>query len=125
MILIDSSVWIDHIRSEIAHVEHLLDERQVLMHPMVIGELACGNLRDRDTLLAKFRQMPRPPELSHNDVLQFIEDNRVMGLGIGFVDAHILASTAKAEDCQLWTNDRRLRDVADRLNVAYDGEPNP
>lgn len=123
MILIDTSVWINHIRSEIDHVEYLLNERLALMHPMVIGELACGNLRDRGTMLAKFRQAPAPPELSHDEVFQFIEDNHIMGLGIGFVDAHLLASAAKAEDCQLWTHDRRLRNVAARLNLAYDGEP--
>ena len=125
MILPDTSVWIDHIRSDTAHVDHLLNEGQVLMHPMVIGELACGNLRDRDAMLAKFRQTPELPELSHDEVIQFIEDNRIMGLGIGFVDAHLLASVAKAEDCQLWTRDRRLRNAATRLNLAYDGEPNP
>ena len=125
MILPDTSVWIDHIRSEIAHVDYLLNEGQVLMHPMVIGELACGNLRDRDAMLAKFRQTPELPELSHDEVIQFIEDNRIMGMGIGFVDAHLLASVAKAEGCQLWTRDRRLRNAAIRLNLAYAGEPNP
>ena len=125
MILPDTSVWIDHIRSEIPHVEELLDSREVLMHPMVIGELACGNLRDRDTMLAKFRQMPELPTLPHDEVIEFIENNRLMGLGIGFIDAHLLASVAKAEDCQLWTRDRRLRDAANRLNLGYDGESTP
>ena len=120
MILVDTSVWVDHLRVEEPHLASLLSENQVLGHPMVIGELACGNLRNRDELLQHLKGLPPIPSATNGEVLYFIEARRLMGRGIGFVDAHLLAATALAGPAKLWTKDRRLQKVALDLHIAYE-----
>ncbi len=120
MILVDTSVWVDHLRGEEPHLVSLLSENQVLGHPMVIGELACGNLRNRDELLQDLKGLPAIPSASHDEVLYLIEERRLMGRGIGFIDAHLLAATALAAPAKLWTKDMRLLKVAVALRLAYD-----
>ena len=119
MILADSSVWINHLIVDDSHLVSLLDEDQILIHPMVIGELACGNMRDRADMMRLFRRLPKILAASHDEVLFLIEYHQMMGRGIGFIDAHLLASTAMTPSTLLWTNDRRLMALASELGVAY------
>ena len=120
MILIDTPVWINHCRSEVPHLLDLLDGEQVLMHPMVVGELACGNLRDRIQVPEFLSDLPEVTIAFAEEVLVFIEQHQLMGKRIGYVDVNLLASTALHESAHLWTVDRRLRDAAVELGIAYD-----
>lgn len=119
MILADSSVWIDHLREGAGGLGERLNSGSVLVHPFVIGELACGNLRNRREVLALLHGMPMARPVTDAEVLYFIERNRLMGKGIGYVDAHLLASTALTPMARLWTADRRLADLAAGLGLAY------
>jgi hypothetical protein len=89
-------------------------------HPFVIVELACGNLRNRDGILKLLNDLPRSPVASPAEALHFIERNQLMGLGVGYIDIHLLAATALAEDAMLWTIDKRLKRVAGKLKLAFD-----
>ena len=122
MILADTSVWIDHLIVENPHLASLLDQQQVLIHPMVIGELACGNVSNRSEVFSLLRSLPQVPGATDDEVFFFIERHRFMGRGIGFIDAHLLAATTMAAPTRLWTNDRRLMELAVHLDVAY-GQP--
>lgn len=117
MILADSSVWIDHLRRSDTILAGLLDAGRILAHAFVIGELACGTIRRRGEILSLLRDLPQARLASDDEVLSFIERHRLMGLGIGYVDAHLLASTALTADARLWTRDRRLANVAARLDL--------
>lgn len=119
MILVDTSVWIDHLREGVQALSDLLETNSVLMHPFVIGELACGNLAFRQEILRLLRNLPTAAKASDSEVLQFIELNKLMGKGIGFTDAHLLAATALTMDASLWTHDKRLRAVARRMELDY------
>ncbi|MFK7848519.1 MAG: type II toxin-antitoxin system VapC family toxin [Rhodothermales bacterium] len=120
MILVDTSIWIDHLRSGDTRLAELLDRSQVLIHPFVIGELACGNLRNRDEILRLLNDLPQSPVASPGETLYFIEGNRLMGLGVGYIDIHLLAATALAENTMLWTGDKRLKKVASKMKLAFD-----
>ena len=115
MILVDTSVWIDHLRSGDQRLAALLNRSQVLTHPFVIGELACGNLRKRDEILRLLKGLPQAKLASQEEVLYMIEHKRLMGLGIGFIDAHLLASAVLSDAVALWTRDKRLQKVAGKL----------
>jgi predicted nucleic acid-binding protein len=117
-VLADTSVWVGHLRAGDATLSALLDENLVLVHPFVIGELACGNLRNRTELLALLGELPHATGATQAEALLFIENHRLMGRGIGYVDAHLLASVALLGDARLWTLDRRLAKVASELGVA-------
>ena len=117
MILVDTSVWIDHFRGEEPLLVALLGSGEVLTHPFVIGELACGNLRNRREILGQLRRLPSAPHATDDEVLGFIERRMLMGRGIGYVDAHLLASGALAPDCRLWTRDVRLTTVARSIGL--------
>lgn len=119
MILVDTSVWIDHLRSEEAHLVDLLNDNQVLIHPMVIAELALGNLRNRDEVLSLLSGLPRTPVATDDELLYFVKLHRLMGLGIGYVDAHLLSAATLAGQTPLWTGDRRLSSVAADLDLSY------
>ena len=120
MILVDTSVWINHLRSEVFHLSDLLDDDQVVMHPMVVGELACGNLRDRANVLETLLDLPGMLTAFADEVLVFIERNRLMGRGIGYVDMNLLASVALDETVRLWAVDRRSHGAAVDLGLAYE-----
>lgn len=115
MILVDTSIWIDHFRKGSAELERLLGIAQVLTHPFVIGELACGNLGARARILELLGQLPQAPLASHDEVLHYIEQHSLMGRGIGIVDAHLLASVALGNGLSLWTLDKRLQSAATGL----------
>ena len=119
MILVDTSVWIDHFRNGVSPLAVLLDNAHVLTHPFVLGEIACGNLRDRQETIRLLSGLPDAPEASNAEVMTFIESNKLMGKGIGFVDAHLLAAVALAADARLWTHDRRLDRASTKLRLAY------
>jgi len=117
-VLVDTSVWVEHLRQGSERLETLLLEGQVLAHPMVIGELALGRLRHRRDILAWLDELPRAAVASHAEVLAFIERRSLMGRGIGYVDAHLLAATVLSAPARLWTLDRRLRAVGIELGCA-------
>jgi predicted nucleic acid-binding protein len=118
MILVDTSVWVDHLRGGDAMLGERLNRSQVQMHPFVLGELACGNLHNRGEVLRLLQALPQAIVASDEEVLFFIERNALMGRGIGYVDAHLLAAAALGGSTQLWTRDKRLRSVAKALNLA-------
>ena len=105
--LVDTSVWIDHLQRGNRTLADLLTDGVVRSHPFVVGELACGNLRRRGEILSLLRNIPEAPLLDHDEVLAFVETHRLMGTGIGWIDAHLLAS-AVLGNMLLWTRDRRL-----------------
>lgn len=117
MVLADTSVWISHIRSGEPDLVRLLEAGLVLMHPFVLGELACGNLSNREDTLADLATLPTAARASDKEVMVLIERHRLWGLGIGWVDAHLLAS-ALITPCRLWTLDRRLAEAGVRLGVG-------
>ena len=119
MILVDTSVWVDYLRRADAHLAALLERGQVLMHPFVIGEIACGSLRDREATLELLRQLPAAAVAEPDEALGFIELRGLHGKGIGYVDLHLLASTALNAGAMLWTRDKRLRDAAEALGCAH------
>lgn len=119
MILVDTSVWIDHLRHGNAALVDLLHQQQVCVHPMIIGELACGNLRNRETLLNLWQQLPQAVEASHQETMHLLSSRALMGRGIGFIDLHLLASSLLTSNCRLWSFDRRLANLATECQVAF------
>jgi predicted nucleic acid-binding protein len=119
MILVDTSVWIDHLRSPSRALSDALEREVIGIHPLVIGELACGNFRKRQELLALWANLPSPSRATDAEALTFIERNRLMGLGLGFIDVHLLASAALGNATRLWTRDRQLDAVARKLGLAH------
>ncbi|HLQ26850.1 MAG TPA: type II toxin-antitoxin system VapC family toxin [Acidiferrobacterales bacterium] len=120
MILVDSSVWIDHLRAGNATLVELLNTSQVLAHPFVVGELACGNLKNRKAVLSLLQDLPAAPVASDDEVLFFIERHSLMGRGIGYVDAHLLSAVAMAKIGRLWTRDKPLSAVAESMSLAFE-----
>ena len=120
MVLVDTSVWVDYIRSGNENLADLLRENRVVMHQMVLGELACGSLQQRADTLAGLANLPGIDVATHPEVLAFIEAMQLFGCGIGYVDNHLLASVHLNPGTQLWSRDRRLVDAAQRLGVAFD-----
>lgn len=121
MILVDTSVWIDHLRSGDDLVGGLLRERQILGHAWVVGELAMGNLPERGATLQSLTDLPRATVAAPDEVLVLIEHQQLAGRGLGYVDVHLLASTLLTPGTRLWSRDRRLREVADELGVGFSG----
>ncbi len=119
MILIDTSVWIEHLRTGDRELAHLLDTDQALVHPFVIGELACGNLARRQEILAMLQDLPAIPAAEDSEVLYFIERNGLMERGIGYIDVHLLAAVTLVPPARLWTRDKRLEAAADGLGLAH------
>lgn len=118
MILVDTSVWIDHFRTRSPSLSATLDLGEVLTHPFVIGELACGVLRQRGKVLDLLADLSQATVASHEEVLHFIEERRLMGKGIGYIDAHLLAAVSLTEGAALWTHDKRLAAVAADLRLG-------
>ena len=118
MILIDTSVWVGHLQTGDARLSGLLDSGGVLGHPFVTGELALGNLRQCDLVLSALRELPQATVATDEEVLHFIDRRALSGLGIGYVDAHLLAAVRLTAGAKLWTRDRRLQAVATQLGLA-------
>ena len=127
MILADTPIWINYLNPKERnfnkqfsdHLVTLLNQNLVLAHPMVIGELACGNPKDRNAVLALLKGLPRASVATDDYVLSFIEQKQLMSRGIGYIDFHLLAATELTRSTELWTLDRPLIDVANELNLAY------
>jgi predicted nucleic acid-binding protein len=111
MVLVDTSVWVNHLRRGDTQLEKLLLAGEVACHPFVIGELACGNIKNRSEILALLQALPAVPTVDLAEYLYFIEQNHLSGTGIGFVDVHLLAS-AQLSGIPLWTKDKRLKENA-------------
>jgi len=119
LILVDTSVWVDHLRSGDAQLVDLLERGAVLMHPFVVGEIACGSLSDRSSILELLEDLPAAVVAEGEEVLAFIERHVLHGKGIGYVDVHLLASVVLTEGASLWTRDKRLRIAAEDLGRAF------
>lgn len=118
MTLVDTSVWVAHFRATEGNMVELLETDRVLIHPMIIGELACGNLRNRVEILENLGQLPSAVAADQSEVSELIEARHLWGRGIGWIDAHLLASTL-ITGCRLWTLDRALGRVALELGVGW------
>jgi|SRR6185312_8759059 len=112
--LVDTSVWVDHLRKRNPTLVALLENGEVFTHPFVIGELASGNLAHRAKVLGALNELPRVPTASHEEVLDFLETRKLMGRGLGWIDLHLLASSILAR-VSLWSTDKRLSAVAREL----------
>ena len=119
MILVDTSVWVDHLRKGEPALAQLLDDGEVLVHAYVVGELALGQMRDRSVLQA-LQRLPQAPVASAAEVLRYIEAASLYGMGIGYVDVHLLAATTLLPSTKLWTRDRRLRAAGRQLGLCAD-----
>jgi predicted nucleic acid-binding protein len=118
VILVDTSVWVQHFRDRDAILAELLERGAALTHPFVIGELALGNLRQRELVLRMLSRLPAATVATNAEVLGFIDRNALFGRGVGYVDVHLLAATRLTAGSQLWTLDKRLNDVAVELGMA-------
>ena len=116
MILADTSVWIEHLRQKVPALSDLLLEGLILIHPMVIGELACGNLKNRAEIRSHLQTLPPSKVATHAEVMRLIEDHRLWGRGLGLIDMHLL-SAALLSGGKLWTLDKRLAEAAKELGV--------
>lgn len=117
MILVDTSVWVEHFRKGDIGLEPFLNEGQVACHPFIIGELACGNLKNRGEILSHLAALPKVRPAEHEEVMHFIEMNRIMGKGLGYIDAHLLSS-AVLTNVPFWTIDKRLDKLARGLGIS-------
>jgi predicted nucleic acid-binding protein len=118
MVITDTSIWVTHLRQGSRQLEKLLIDAEVMCHPFIIGELACGNLKNRNEIISLLQSLPMAPTIEFDEFIFFIERNRLMGIGIGFVDVHLLAS-AQLTGIPLWTADKRLKSAATKLDLAY------
>jgi len=117
MVLVDTSVWVYHLREGDIDLDKLLNDGDVICHPLILGELACGNLNNRSEILSLLRSLPSAIEAEHEEVMQFIERHRLMGIGLGYIDVHLLAS-AVLTMTPIWTLDKKLNRVSERLGIG-------
>ena len=118
MILVDTSVWIDHLHRADQDLARLLERGEILTHPMVIGEIALGTIRKRAQFLQALDDLPTAVSAADDEVLSFIEQRSLFGRGLNLVDVHILASVILTPEARLWTRDRRLGDAAEAMSLA-------
>ena len=118
-ILVDTSVWVKHLRENEKNLIRLLEQGLVACHPFIIGELACGGIKNRHEIIGLLNDLPSTDVLDHYEILEFIEYRQIMNKGLGYVDVHLLGS-ALVSETPLWTFDKALREVADQLSIAYD-----
>lgn len=118
MILADTSIWIDHFRHSDAELRRIIEEDMLLCHPFVIGELALGSLRDRETVLAFLAAQRQAAVATHDEIMTMIDRHGLFSMGIGYTDAHLLASVLLDRGSALWTRDKRLRAAAEKAGAA-------
>ena len=122
MILVDSSVWIDHFRKPSTRLAALLDAEEICTHQFVVGEVACGNLKNRREIIALLHALPRVQKGDDDDILFFIERHGLNGRGVGLIDVHLLASCL-IDRCYIWTADKRLQAVAEEMEIESSQQP--
>ena len=118
MVLVDTSIWVAHLRQGSRQLAKLLMDAEVMCHPFIIGELACGNLKNRNEIIPLLQSLPMAPTIEIDELLFFIDRNHLMGKGVGFVDVYLLAS-AKLVGVPLWTADKKLKSWADQLELTF------
>ncbi|MBN1781013.1 type II toxin-antitoxin system VapC family toxin [bacterium] len=118
MVLVDTSIWIDHCRNNYDQLAGLLNDGEVFCHPFIIGKLACGNLKNRKEIIAALQALPTTIVLEHEEIMFFIEINKIMGKGLGYIDISILASSL-VTGISLWTFDQKLYAMTKRFNASY------
>ena len=118
MVLVDTSVWVSHFREMHAELANLLNDGEVACHPSIVGEIACGILKNRTIILSLLEALPTVVAAEHEEVLAFIESHSLMGKGLGYIDVHLLVSAALSR-LPIWTFDKKLDQVADILGVTY------
>jgi predicted nucleic acid-binding protein len=118
VVLVDTSVWVSHFRETNDDLVETLNVGEVVCHPFIIGELACGNLKNRANIIALLEALPKALVVDHEELLSFIEARKVMGKGLGYIDAHLLAA-ALLTGVSLWTIDKKLDKVAGELQCRY------
>jgi len=118
MVLVDTSVWVSHFRESEPNLEQLLNNGEVMCHLFVVGELACGNLKNRHAILSLLQLLPSATQAKSEEILQFIEQNHLMGKGLGYIDVHLSAS-AVLTGVPMWTYDKRLNKANEELGVRY------
>jgi len=118
MILVDTSIWIDHLHSGDGDLKELLLSGQVCIHPYVLGELSCGNMSNRKEILSLLKALPRIDSVLDEEFFMFIEERKLYGKGLGFVDIHLLAS-AMIYQVPVWTRDKSLQRIAEELGISY------
>lgn len=118
MILVDTSVWISHLRDGDVGLENLLNDGHVVCHPFVVGELACGHLKNRDEILSLLQALPPATHAENEEVMGFIENYQLMGKGLGYIDIHLLASAVLSK-ISLWTFDKRLHEVSVKMGLDF------
>lgn len=116
-IIVDTSIWIDHLHKREVNLVKLLDDDAVACHPFIIGEIACGSIRDRAVFLELLQALPILQIVEPHELLHFIERNHIPGSGIGLVDVHLLA-TCRLHNCRIWTKDKKLLVLASKLHLA-------
>ncbi len=119
MILVDTSIWIDHLHRADPGLVRILEEGLVVTHPMIVGELALGSLRDRRQVIGLLTALPHVNTSNHDECLHFVEANGLHGRGLSLVDAHLLASARLTPETKIWTRDKRLATVATELSLAW------
>ena len=117
MVLVDTSVWVTHLRQGAIGLEALLHDGRVVCHPFIVGELACGNLQNRSEIISLLQTLPGAIRAEHEEIMKFIENYRLMGKGLGYIDIHLLAS-AMLTGIPLWTIDKKLNEVAIKLGLV-------
>jgi len=122
VILVDSSVWIDHFRRPSVRLAALLDAEQVLAHPFVLGEVACGNLKNRKEIIALLHALPSTQKADDDEILFFIERHSLNGRGVGLIDIHLLASCL-IDQCYIWTTDKNLKTTAEEMDIESSRQP--
>ncbi len=116
MILVDTSVWVEHFRNGNIGLDTLLQEGQVVCHPFIVGELACGNIKNRSRILSLLSTLPIAHTAEHEEVMHVIETYQLMGKGLGYIDVHLLAS-AMLTNIPLWTLDKRLNSISSKIGI--------
>jgi len=118
MVLVDTSIWVSHLRTGNTHLKSLLQNGEVVCHPFIIGELACGNITNRNEIIALLQELPTVKTAHHDEILRFIEAHHLMGIGLGLIDVHLVASSLLSK-VPLWTADKHLGSASARLSIDY------
>jgi predicted nucleic acid-binding protein len=118
MVVVDTSIWVTHLHQGSRQLEKLLMDAEVMCHPFIVGELACGNLKNRNEIIPLLQSLPMAPTIEFDEFLFFIDRNHLMGKGVGFVDVHLLAS-AQLTGVPLWTADKSLKSAANQLALTF------